>query len=126
MKPITDVLREYRNGELVRMANTDLAQLVAAVKTLRKAGSITIKLEVKPDKHSAKEVEVQATVKLDVPRKGMKSATFFIGADDELLRNDPDQLDVFEEHVDARTGEVTTRPRMSAVPTAAPRDGTDG
>lgn len=125
-KPITDVIREYRNGELVRNASDDFAALVAAVRTLRKAGSITIRLEVKPDKHSAKEVEVQAVVKLDVPRKGMKAATFFIGAGDELLRNDPEQLDAFVEVVDPRTGEVSERPRMAAVPTPAPRDGTDG
>lgn len=110
-KPITDVIREYRNGELVRNASDDFAQLVGAVKALRKAGSITIRLEVKPDKHSAKEVEVQAVVKLDVPRKGMKAATFFIGAGDELLRNDPEQMDAF----DPETGEVQEGPRLRDV-----------
>lgn len=112
MKPITDVIREYRNGELVRNATQDFAELVHAVKTIRKGGSITITLEVKPDKHSAKEVEVQATIKQSLPRKGMKSSTFFIGADNELLRNDPDQMDAFTEH-DA-DGVVIERPNLRA------------
>ena len=124
MKPITDVLREYRRGELVQMASHEMAAVVAAVRTLRKPGTVTITLTISPDKHSAKEVEVQASVSAKLPKRGLKAATFFIGQGDELLRNDPDQIDAFEEVVDPSTGEVSERPRLSAVP--APRDGTDG
>ena len=123
MKPITDVLREYRRGELVQMATHEMAAVTQAVKTLRKTGSVTITLQISPDKHSQKEVEIQASVSSKLPKRGLKPATFFIGADNELLRNDPDQIDAFEEHVDD-DGVVTNRPRLSAVP--APRDGTDG
>lgn len=118
MKPITDVLREYRRGELVQNASHELAAVVAAVVNLRKPGSVTITLEIKPDKHSAKEVEVQATVTSKLPKRGMKSGTFFVGRDMELLRNDPDQIDAF----DADTGEVRDEP-LRAVPSA--RDGTN-
>ena len=124
MKPITDVIREYRRGELAQLASHEMAQVVQAVKTLRKSGSVTITLTVNPDKHSAKEVEVQAKVTSSIPKRGLKAATFFIGESNELLRNDPDQIDAFEDVVDASTGEVTERPRLTAVP--APRDGTDG
>ena len=124
MIPITDTIRDYRRGELAQMATQEMAAVVQAVKTLRKSGSVTITLTINPDKHSAKEVEVQASVAAKLPKRGLKAATFFIGAGDELLRNDPDQIDAFEEVVDPGTGEVTERPRLSAVP--APRDGTDG
>lgn len=121
MKPITDVIREYRNGELVHIASADFAAVVDAVKKLRKKGAITIQLTVSPDKHSSREVEVQASVKVDIPRRGMKAATFFIGAQNELLRNDPDQTEAF----DPETGEVLARPIVAAVP-STPRDGTGG
>lgn len=123
VKPITDVLREYRRGELVQQASAELAAVVQAVKTLRKGGSVTITLAVSPDKHSTREVEVQAKVTSSIPKRGMKAATFFIGDGNELLRNDPDQIDAFAEEVD-EDGVVTERPRLSAVP--SPRDGTDG
>lgn len=119
MKPITDVMREYRRGELVQNATHEMAAVVAAVVALRKPGSVTITLEIRPDKHSAKEVEVQASVSSKLPKRGMKAGTFFVGRDNELLRNDPDQIDAF----DPDTGEVQNEP-LRAVP--APRDGTDG
>ena len=124
MIPITDTIRDYRRGELAQLATHELAAVMQAVKTLRKSGSVTITLTVSPDKHSAKEVEVQASVSSKLPKRGLKPATFFIGPNNELLRNDPDQIDAFEEVVDPKTGEVSERPRLSAVP--APRDGTDG
>lgn len=122
MKPITDVLRDYRRGELVNHATAELAQVIAAVKNLRKPGSVTITLSIKPDKHSSKEVEVQADVSVKVPKRGLKPTSFFVGRDNELLRSDPDQIDAF----DPDTGEVTAPATLAAVPKAAPRDGTDG
>jgi hypothetical protein len=122
MKPITDTIREYRNGELAALGTQAMAEAVAAVRQHRKPATVTIKLVISPDKHSQREVEVQADVTTKLPKRGLKPATFFTGRDNELLRSDPDQTDF----IDETTGEVTTRPLMSAVPTPAPRDGTDG
>lgn len=122
MKPITDVIREYRNGELARLATDELAKAVAAVKQHRKPATVTLVLKISPDKHSQREVEVQADVTAKLPKRGLKAATFFTGRDNELLRSDPDQTEAF----DPETGEVVTPAPLREVPKAAPRDGTDG
>lgn len=110
MKPITDVIREYRNGQLVDQATAAFAELIQAVQHTRKGGEFTRKLKVTPESGSANGVEVVADMAVKAPRPTMPKAIFFVDADYSLSRNDPAQREMFREVVDGTTGEVTERP----------------
>lgn len=114
-RPITDVIRDYRNGALVAMATDNLAEVTEAVRRTRKAGSVTIKLTLTPEAGSAHGVDVAGDVSVKLPRPTLPKALFFVDADGSLVRNDPAQADLYEDHVDDSTGEVTSRPRLRDV-----------
>ncbi|KAK0359632.1 hypothetical protein LTR94_030539, partial [Friedmanniomyces endolithicus] len=60
MKPITDVLRDIRKGMVAEAAGEELANVVRAVTATGKAGSLTLKLTVKPQKGDAEQVNTEA------------------------------------------------------------------
>lgn len=106
MKPITDVLREMRRGRIVDDATEALTEVVRAVDATNKAGSVTIKLTIKPSKDGGTEKTLTASVSHSVPRPDLPDAVFFSNADGDLVRDDPDQRSLFTE-----AGEGSGRPR---------------
>lgn len=106
MKPITDVLSQMRKGRIVEDATEALAEVVKAVDATEKAGSVTIKITVKPAKGGGWEKTLSARVSQDVPRPDLPDAVFFSNADGDLVRDDPDQRPLFGE-----VGEGSGRPR---------------
>lgn len=95
MRPFTDVLREMRKGRIVDQASEMLAELVRAVDATDKAGTLTVKLTVKPDKSGGREKVLSAVVTSSVPRHELPDAIFFSDVDGNLSRNDPDQREMF-------------------------------
>lgn len=93
MKLITDTLREIRKGAVVDQASVKLADLVCAVTEHGKAGSLTIKLDVKPQEGDRGLVTVTASLKVVRPEAGIPDAIFYVDGEGGLHRNDPDQGD---------------------------------
>lgn len=104
MKPITDVLREYRNGRAVDSATLDFAELIRAVDLTNKPGEITITIKVKPEKGGGSQKTLAIAVKSKVPKVDIPEAVFFSDADGNLHRSDPQQREMFKEAADARVG----------------------
>ncbi|WP_298699219.1 hypothetical protein [uncultured Brevundimonas sp.] len=97
MRPITDVLREMRKGRIVEDATEALHEVVKAVDATNKAGSVTLKIKVKPSKDGGWEKTLSAAISTDVPRPDMPDAVFFSNADGDLVRDDPEQTRLFED-----------------------------
>lgn len=103
---ITDILADYRRGELVEVLSEDLAEIVTAVVDSGQPGELTLKLKIEPYKGDVSEFKVTASRSVKMPRKPLREATFFPSADGALVRQDPRQRDIFggdEKIVDVRS-----------------------
>lgn len=97
-RPIFDVLSQIKGGAAIHDAAKDLNELVRAVKATGKAGSLTIKLTVEPDKTDDTVCTIQPDVTLKLPKKARAKGIFYI--DDktgDLTREDPRQLELLKE-----------------------------
>lgn len=97
-RPIFDVLSQIRGGAAVTDAAKMLNELSRAVKETGKAGTLTIKLTVKPDKTDNTVVAIDPDVTIKAPKKPYPSGVFYI--DDrtgDLTREDPRQLELLKE-----------------------------
>ncbi|SDD94022.1 hypothetical protein SAMN05216337_1017100 [Bradyrhizobium brasilense] len=94
MRPITDVLREYRRGRAVDLASQRLAELIMAVDETNKAGELTLKIKVKPAKGGGSEKTLSIDVKSKVPEMDLPEAVFFSDQEGNLHRSDPAQQEM--------------------------------
>lgn len=94
MRPITDVLREYRRGRAVDLASERLAELIQAVDETGKGGELTLKIKVKPAKDRGSEKTLQIEVKAKVPETDLPDAVFFSDSEGNLHRQDPAQSEM--------------------------------
>lgn len=94
MRPITDVLREYRKGRAVDLASQRLAELIMAVDETNKAGEITVKIKVKPAKGGGSEKTLHIDVKSKIPEVDLPEAVFFSDSEGNLHRTDPAQQEL--------------------------------
>ena len=97
MRPITDVLREYRRGVAVDQASVLLAEVVRAVDETNKSGEVTITIKVKPDKGGGSGKNLAVLVKSKRPERDIPEAVFFSDADGDLHRTDPSQQEMFSD-----------------------------
>jgi leucyl aminopeptidase (aminopeptidase T) len=92
---LTDVLGQIRGGAALIDAGKDLAELVKAVKECGKAGSITFKITVEPDKTDDTVVTLQPDVTCKMPKKPRAKGLFYVDAKTgALFREDPRQLEL--------------------------------
>lgn len=91
VRPFADVLRDLGRGSIADEASTHLQDLVQAVITYGKKGSLTLKLEVTPLKGDDEAVVVAAKTTLKPPEGEPISAVFFSDGDGNLQRDDPRQ-----------------------------------
>lgn len=91
-RPFMDVLREHRAGRTHDDLTEALQLVVAAVAEARKAGALTLKLEVKP--HSDGSVMVVSHIGTKIPKEAGGSAIFFVTPENNLERQDPRQSDL--------------------------------
>lgn len=94
MRPITDVLREYRKGRAVDLASQRLAELIQAVDETNKEGDITIKIKVKPQKGGGSEKTLAIGVMCKIPEIDLPEAIFFSDTEGNLHRTDPAQAEL--------------------------------
>lgn len=102
-RPIFDVLSQIRGGAAINDAAKDLNELCRHVKETGKAGTLTIKLTVEPDKTDNTVVTIQPDVTLKLPKKPRAKGIFYV--DDrtgDVTREDPRQLELLKEKVAER------------------------
>ena len=94
MRPITDVLRDVRQGRAVAQATQMLNDVVMAVDMTNKPGSVTITIKVKPEKGGGSQKTIAVEVKAKKPEMDIPEAVFFSDGDGDLHRSDPAQSDL--------------------------------
>lgn len=102
MMPFIDIVRQTRKGAISEALNEALAQVNEAVNVTGKAGSVTLTLQVKPQKGSRvgatnQPVSLNFKVKTKLPEEELPEGIFFLTGDNDLVRNDPDQLQLFRD-----------------------------
>jgi hypothetical protein len=85
---LLEMFAEIREGEFLEEVRRKLAVLVASVQDVSAPGTLTIKLNVRPDGPS---VEIYAEVDGKVPKRKPRPTTFWPTADGRLSRDDPRQ-----------------------------------
>lgn len=101
-RPIFDVMSQIKGGAAIHDAAKDLNELVRAVKATGKAGSLTIKLTVEPDKADDTVCTIQPDVTLKLPKKARAKGIFYIDDKGDLTREDPRQLELLKERAAER------------------------
>lgn len=93
-RPITDLLRDLRNGLLLDDLANQMQELVTAVESTGKGGSLTLKLDVKPfEKHGGAMV-VRDTIKVTAPKIESSGTVLFATPEGNLQRSNPRQDDL--------------------------------
>lgn len=100
--PFTDVIRQARKGKAAEVLTQDLHELVQVCTQLNKPGELTLKIKVTPDKASSGVVDLDFDVKVTKPRPSLPKSPFYVDAHGSLVRNDPNQGDMWEEANDGR------------------------
>lgn len=113
---LTDIMGNIRGGFALHRAGEKLNELVLAVKETGKKGSITLTIEVSPDKNDENVVSVAPSVKAKIPEKGFTPGIFFAGEKGELTREDPRQLELLKEREAQGVAELRAgQDRLAAV-----------
>lgn len=97
---IIGTLAELDRGRFAIECGRELGELTAAVRNTAKKGSILIRLEVTPGglkDGRVHQVEVKPNVSIVRPKNDTKSTIFFVTDEAQLVRDDPDQMDMFED-----------------------------
>ena len=91
-KPFSIFLQELQNGDVNDELSIALNDLVKAIDVTDKAGTLTLKIKISPNKKSSM-VFVDPEVKLNLPTLGRPSSMFFIDPyNRDLFRHDPRQM----------------------------------
>jgi hypothetical protein len=96
-RPFVDVLRDVRYGAAVEELTAHLTELVETVRKTGRAGSITLKLTVKPAaKGDVSALTVDDAVSVKKPTMEHGTTVFFATAENGLSRRDPRQPDLID------------------------------
>lgn len=108
-KNILQTLAEINGGAFADECSATLSELVGEVRRTGGKGSITITLDIKSAKGN-QSVTVDPGIKSKVPTLDRPIEFFFVGKDNSLLRDHPDQqklpLRSTDAEVDPDTGEI--------------------
>lgn len=90
-------LAGVNKGRAVKDLGEKLQELVAAIQNTGKAGTLALKLTVKPaGKNNSDAIIVTDEVLLKAPRTAPRESFFFPDANHNLLRTDPNQNALFQ------------------------------
>ncbi len=90
-RPITDMLRDHRNGVTLDEMSDALQDLVEAVTEEGKGGKLTVTISVKPMGRDSGALEVACDIKSAPPKKTLGTSVFFASPENNLVRQDPRQ-----------------------------------
>lgn len=88
-------LLETNKGRTHKELGTEFAALIAAVQRLGKPGTLTLKVEVKPQTGRADMVITTETVTTKEPTGERPASAFFVDKTNSLVRDDPRQNSLF-------------------------------
>lgn len=91
VRPITDVLRQIRQGLFVDDASEEMAALVNQVTEQRKAGKLTIEITVKPAGAKSAALIVTGKCTAKSPQSAPDETLMFATPEGNLLTEDPRQ-----------------------------------
>lgn len=89
MKPFDHTLRDIRGGALLEDLTASLAELLGAIQTTDKGGSLTLRLTIKPTKGLA--LEIEDDISLKKPELAKPSTLLFPTVDGNLQLQNPMQ-----------------------------------
>jgi len=93
MKPFTETLRQLDRGTLIEDLETELAEVVAAVRETGKAGKLKLTLTIKPaNSGNVETLLVNTAVDTTKPTPERGVTLFYATDENELLREDPKQF----------------------------------
>ena len=95
MVPFTDILRQIRKGIVVDELDQAMLKVNEAVIDTGKAGEITLKIKIKPMKGDSCQVTLTPVVSFKKPQADLPDGIFFLTGDGDLVRNDPNQSEMF-------------------------------
>lgn len=90
-RTVMAVLPEVDGGKLVEGLTANLQELSTAVAALRQAGSVTLKIVLKPSEAADNAMMLGYEIKLSKPKKAAKATLMFIDAEGSMSRSDPKQ-----------------------------------
>lgn len=103
---ITDVLTQIRGGAALKDAGAELAEVIRAVKATGKKGSITLKIDIEPDKTDDTVVTFQPDITVKKPKKPYAKGIFFFDErSGNVSREDPRQMELEMERKAEREAE---------------------
>lgn len=98
IRPFAEWLKEQRSGLAASELSEKLAELVEAVTTHGKTGTLTLRIKVAPaGKVGMGTVFVSDDITLKAPEGERPDSIFFVDGDFGLIRNDPRQLSLRDE-----------------------------
>ena len=86
-------IAEMEFGGLVPRLSEDLAKLVSNVHVTGRAGTLSLKLKIKPAGPRG-QVEIVSDIDLKLPKPEQGKSLFFANEHGQLLRRDPRQLEM--------------------------------
>ena len=117
-RPFLDILRELSGGRTHDELTEALADLTEQVLLSRAAGSLTLKLTVKPNGETG--VIINDKVSVLTPSQKRGDTIFFVAAGGNLQRNDPRQVEMFKS---VKAVPEAPQPAPIAVPVTQPGTG---
>lgn len=94
MKPFTDTLREIRSGLALDELTVSLQQLVLAVRSTGKKGTLTLKIEVGSYERIDAALVIKDTITLALPKIESGGTLMFDTPEGNLSRRNPRQDDL--------------------------------
>lgn len=92
VKLFTNFLQELQDGGINHELSDQLNELVRAIDSTGKAGSLTLRVKISPNKRTGM-VFVDTEIKLNNPIHDRPSSMFYIDPhDSNLVRNNPKQM----------------------------------
>jgi hypothetical protein len=90
-RPITDLLRDLRNGLLLDELAIQMQCLVNAVDETGKAGKLVLTLDVKPFAKAGGAMVIKDTIKATLPKLDNSGTVLFATPEGNLQRSNPRQ-----------------------------------
>lgn len=109
-KPFASWLVEQGGGKTEAELTDGLRDLVQRVIDTGKKGSISLTVQCEPMKEDPSMIVVKDEIKLKLPEHDRKASLYWTDEQGNLLRNDPNQMSIFDQvegrRVNTTTGEI--------------------
>ena len=106
------LLQNHRQGGALNELGQALRTVADAAQLTGKPGGITLKVAIAPTNSGA--VEILDDIKITMPKAEKTGSLFFVGEDGNLLRNNPNQLEMPSRAVESAPVDVEALKKVSA------------